>query len=117
MTCHVSRSKHCFSMSISWKKNKVHIGTIAETVQRDSERPRRISTFEPETIGHIMRLIGFTPKRDNKGKAIHITDRVRRRIHELAVTLTWLPCRKVWRNAHYAWKCFSACGFRRSRRR
>ncbi len=65
-------------------KNKVHIGKITTTARRILKGRGENASFEPETIGAIVRLLGFTPKRDSKGFALHLTEHVRRWIHELA---------------------------------
>jgi len=68
----------------SRKEEKVHVGKVTQTANAILKGRGESAAFEPETIGPIVRLLGFTPKRDSKGKAIHFTDRVRRRIHQLA---------------------------------
>jgi hypothetical protein len=68
----------------SEKQIKVHVGKITQTLSTILKGRGESVSLEPETIGRIVRVLGFTPKRDSKGKAIHLSDRVRRRIHELA---------------------------------
>jgi hypothetical protein len=63
---------------------KVHIGQITLTAGAILKGRGETASFEPEIIGAIVRQLGFKPKRDNKGNAIHLSDQVRRRIHELA---------------------------------
>lgn len=63
---------------------KVHIGQITLTAGAILKGRGETASWKPETIGAVVRVLGFTPKRDNKGKAIHLTDQVRRWIHELA---------------------------------
>ncbi len=63
---------------------KVYIGEIAQKAIAILKWRGVAVSFEPETIGAIVRQLGFTPKRDNRGFAIYLDDRVRRRIHELA---------------------------------
>jgi len=65
-------------------KNKVHVGKITATARRILKGRGENASFEPETIGAIVRLLGFSPKRDRNGFALHLNEHVRRRIHNLA---------------------------------
>ena len=63
---------------------RVGVSEIAATVSSIMAERGETIAAEPRNIGSRLRLLGFRPKRDSKGFAIHLTSDVRGLIHRLA---------------------------------
>ncbi|MGB9402106.1 MAG: hypothetical protein WCA98_01105 [Candidatus Acidiferrales bacterium] len=66
------------------KQGKIYVGRATTTASAILSGRGETMLLSPEKFGRVLRLLGLTPQRDNKGFGISLTDRVRRRIHELA---------------------------------
>jgi len=65
-------------------ERKIYVGKAAGTASTILRGRGETTPLSPEKFGGVLRFLGLTPQRDKKGFAIVLTDRVRRRIHELA---------------------------------
>jgi hypothetical protein len=62
----------------------VFVGQFAENVSTVLRGRGQSESVGPKEMGAILRSIGFSPKRGNKGCALRLTDEIRRQIHKLA---------------------------------
>ncbi|MFZ0637515.1 MAG: hypothetical protein WA755_00275 [Candidatus Acidiferrales bacterium] len=66
------------------QKEKIYVGKATSTASAILSGRGETTLLSPEKFGRVLRFLGLAPQRDNKGFGISLTDRVRRRIHELA---------------------------------
>jgi hypothetical protein len=70
---------HCHS-----GKDRIYVGEIANTASAILKGRGEIRATDPKECGGVIRLMGFSPKRDAKGSSIRLTNEVHRRLHRLA---------------------------------
>jgi hypothetical protein len=75
---------HCH---IGSSEDLVHVGEIASTATLIFKARGETIALEPKSVGAIVRVFGFSLKRDNRGYALRLTGTNRRRIHRLACDL------------------------------
>jgi len=63
---------------------RVGVGELADTFNGILAERGETKVFESKEIGTLLRLLGFSAKRDSKGYAIHLALDVRRLVHRLA---------------------------------
>jgi hypothetical protein len=72
---------YCHGENGSIRVGVAEIATTATAIMADRGET---ALFEPKRMGTHLRLLGFRPKRDSKGFAVHLTPDVRRLIHRFA---------------------------------
>ncbi len=65
-------------------RKKVHVGEIAKTVNAILKGRGDATHWEDNEIGAVLKRLRLFKKRDKRGYAIRLDDRVRRYIHQLA---------------------------------
>lgn len=63
---------------------KFRVGEVARSASAILKGRGERTELEPKAIGAILRRLGLRPKRDSKGFAIRLDDKIRRHIHQLA---------------------------------
>jgi hypothetical protein len=63
---------------------RVGVGVLADTFNSIFAERGETKVFESKEMGTLLRLLGFSAKRDSKGYAIHLAPDVRRLVHRLA---------------------------------
>jgi hypothetical protein len=71
---------HCHS----GKEDLVHVGKLTRTATTILKGRGETVRLEPRAMGHTLRSLGLSLKRDSKGWATRFTDRACQRIHRLA---------------------------------
>jgi hypothetical protein len=66
------------------EEGKIHVGKITDTANAILKGRGKTTQLEAKEIGTILRSQGLSPKRDRKGFAIRLDDRICRQIHQLA---------------------------------
>lgn len=64
--------------------HRVYVGKFADEVNIILKGRGHVGTLEPKEMGTILRYLGFSPKRDKSGRAIRLSEEVRRHLHRLA---------------------------------
>jgi hypothetical protein len=70
---------HCHSGT-----DRIYCREIANTASAILKGRGEIRATDPKECGGVIRLLGFSPKRDAKGSSIRLTNEVHRRVHRLA---------------------------------
>lgn len=68
------------------KKESLHVGEITACVNKILEQCGELLEMKPRTVGHKLKALGLSTRRlDASGRGVLLLDKVRERIHKLAV--------------------------------